>query len=257
MVPSAISPEGDGARFDRNHLVRMQPFHGDGGRHARSSTAATPSRGVIVMAHGGNEAWNQDVEAVVAPLRETFPVSIAYGMADTATIRAAVRALEDEGVEQIAVVRLFVSGDSFKPETEYILNLRPDLPDDVREANLTMARAHGGHGGHGGGHGGMEPAAPIGLTARAAISGEGLIDSDLIGPILADRVRALSVNPSNESVLLIGHGPGDDKENERWLAAMERHARGHTRAGALSRGVHRNTARRLARKAERRRRANP
>lgn len=191
--------------------------------------STTPARGLVVMAHGGDPEWNRSVEDAVAPIREVMPVRIAYGMADTATIREAVRGLEKEGVARIAVVRLFISGESFKAETQYILNLRPDLPNPVREENLRLVAAHardGPHDAHAahGTHAAMEPATPIVPTARVAMSEEGLMDSDALGPVLADRVMTLSKEPSKESVLILGHGPADDTENSQWLAAMERHA---------------------------------
>jgi len=65
------------------------------------------------MAHGGDESWNRAVETVVAPLRDAYPIEIAFGMARTSTLRAAVERLEDQGVDQIAVVRMFVSGREF------------------------------------------------------------------------------------------------------------------------------------------------
>ena len=78
---------------------------------------AKPDTGILVMAHGGDPAWNLDVEATVAPLREKYPVEIAYGMARTSTLREAVQRLESRGVERIAVVRMFVSGESFLEPT--------------------------------------------------------------------------------------------------------------------------------------------
>lgn len=48
---------------------------------ATLSGCAAEKVGIIVMAHGGNATWNNDVEASVAPLHATYPVEIAYGMA--------------------------------------------------------------------------------------------------------------------------------------------------------------------------------
>lgn len=100
--------------------------------------------GVLVMAHGGDAAWNQAVEETVAPLRGKLPIEIAFGMARTSTLRDATRRLEGQGVGE----------------------------------------------------------------------------SPLVDEILVDRVKALSSDPSKESVLLFAHGPADEAENERWLAHM-------------------------------------
>jgi hypothetical protein len=40
--------------------------------------------------------------------------------------------------------------------------------------------------------------------------------------ILVERARALSHQPESEDVLLVAHGPGDDGENEHWIAKIER-----------------------------------
>lgn len=93
------------------------------------SGASLPQKtGILVMAHGGDASWNEQVQATVQPLRKNQPVAIAFGMAQTSTLRQAVRELENAGAERIAVVRMFISGSSFLPETEYILGLRNQPP---------------------------------------------------------------------------------------------------------------------------------
>lgn len=166
-----------------------------------------PKTGILIMAHGGDAAWNRDVEAVAAPLRDKGPVEIAFGMARTSTLEAAVRRLEERGVSRIAVVRMFISGDSFLKTTEQILGLR-ELPPQ------SHAHAHGATNGH------MEPPRRIETSASFALSRQGVGGSPLIDDILLDRVRALSTNPAQESVLILAHGPGDEAENQRWLANM-------------------------------------
>ncbi len=202
---------------------------------------AGPKRGILVMAHGGDADWNRDVEAVVEPLRARYATEIAFGMAQTSSIREAVAKLEAKGAREIAVIRLFVSGDSFVPATEYILGLRPDPPADPLASRGTdsshpksapsAALAHhwsgsandqhvvhtaeDGHGGHC-----MEPPEPIHSNSRFVMSHDGVGASPLIDEILLDRVRTLSTDPVGESVLVLAHGPADDVENERWLANM-------------------------------------
>ncbi|MBI4716488.1 MAG: hypothetical protein HY763_01670 [Planctomycetes bacterium] len=211
---------------------------------------AAPRRGILIMAHGGDEQWNRDVESVVAPVRRVYSTEIAFGMAQTSSIGAAVRRLEARGVREIAVVRMFISGDSFVPATEYILGLRTTPPDDPlasRGAEATAAapaasptlgfgastgsdpspgEPSAGHYGHPGSseHAGhcMEAPAPIRSRADFIVSHEGIGESPLVDDILLDRVRSLSTDPARESVLILAHGPGDDGENERWLANMNR-----------------------------------
>jgi sirohydrochlorin ferrochelatase len=211
------------------------------------------------MAHGGSPDWNAQVEGAVDPLRARWPVEVSYGMAVPSSIEAAVARLESRGVAEIAVVRLFVSGESWREETRYILGLRPELPPEQIAAHAGIghgarpggAAAHGGHGakpadgarpahgahpaGHGGGGHVMEAPRPIARRARIAMSHDGIGDSPLIDAVLVDRVRALSVDPASETVLLIAHGPGDDAEDARWIAGMKERLAGLADVGAFRR----------------------
>jgi hypothetical protein len=194
--------------------------------------------GILVMAHGGDAEWNRDVAAVVEPIKQRYPTEIAFGMAQTSAIRDAVQKLEQRGIRRIAVVRMFISGSSFVPATEYILGLRSQAPTDphvsagyensaapgdchqAQPAADAGAAAHAGHGAAHGHH--MEKPEPIDTKAKFVLSRKGVADSPLIDEILYDRVRALSVEPAKESVLLLAHGPAEDQENEQWLANMQR-----------------------------------
>lgn len=216
---------------------------------ALCSACAQPRTGVLVMAHGGDQQWNAEVEATVAPLRADHPTEIAFGMAVPSTIEAAVRKLEASGTQRIVVVRMFVSGDSFLEPTEYILGLRDSLPAEVREVQVQskqeqVGRADGFHCDHaamaadapqsgsrvgspaGGGHEHHHMEAPrrIRASARFVLSRRGVAESPLVDQILVDRVRALSRDPGSESVLILGHGPGDDAENDHWLTLMRERA---------------------------------
>lgn len=203
---------------------------------AGTAVSANPDNGILVMAHGGDAAWNRDVEATVAPLREKYPVEIAYGMARTSTLREAVQRLESRGVERIAVVRMFISGESFLAPTQYILGLRPELDGAM------------GHHMEGGDHAApsgtmhMEKPEPIDTRAMFLLSKSGVGESPLIDRILADRVKALSTDPAREMVLIIAHGPGDDTENEAWLQHMDARARAIEALGPF-RSVHVETLR--------------
>ncbi|TWT44503.1 hypothetical protein RAS1_09180 [Phycisphaerae bacterium RAS1] len=193
---------------------------------------AEARRGVLVMAHGGDGEWNRAIEQVVAPLRDKYPTEIAFGMADSSTMRTGVQRLEERGVREIAVVRMFISGESFLPETEYILSLRRERP----AVALVSDSEHEHHGHH------MAPPEPIQTSAKIIVSREGVAESPLVDDILVERVKALSTSPSQESVLILAHGPGDDGENSRWLANMERRMR-RVRESGQFREVHCETLR--------------
>lgn len=189
------------------------------GTPASVATRTPPdgAMGVLVMAHGGGDEWNAAVEDAVAPLRDAYPIEIAFGMADRPALQDAVTRLEARGVERIAVVRLFISGASFLHQTEYLLGVRADPPD-------TFTR----HG-TGAADGAHAPPPPVERRARVAVSHAGLVESDLAGEILAARVQALSRDPARESVLLLAHGMGADDHNAELLHHLDRladHVRG-------------------------------
>lgn len=174
--------------------------------------------GVLVMAHGGGPQWNKDVLAAVEPLKDDYNIEVAFGMADAASLQESVRQLEARGAHRIGVVRLFISGESFKERTEQILGMIPGAP--ARPA--ANADAHAGHGGDHGGHS-ME-FWRLDTRASFALSEQGLVEAPEMGAVLATRAKTLSKNPTQEDVLILAHGPGDDAENERWLKQLDARA---------------------------------
>lgn len=171
--------------------------------------------GLMVMAHGGSEAWNAAVETAVAPLRAELPTAIAFGMADPTTLQAAVTELEAQKVECIAVVRLFASAQSFLHQTEYLLGLREDAP--------RFFISHGAHHNDAHHQKADKPAtpSPVPVKAEIKLSQKGLLDAPETGAILADRALEMSDRSGNESVLILAHGPGDDTENDAWLRKLD------------------------------------
>lgn len=178
--------------------------------------APGPQRfGLLVMAHGGTPEWNRSVLDAVAPLHDRYPVEVAFGMADACSLQEGVRALEARGVRKVGVVRVFISGESWYERTEQILGLRDGAPP---------AKADECHGSdHGVSHHSMA-LFRIQTESSFVLSKEGLAEAPEIGAILAERAGALSRSPEKEDVLVLAHGPGDDTENERWLAHMEARA---------------------------------
>lgn len=181
---------------------------------ARTARAADDF-GVLVMAHGGGTEWNRNVAAALAPIGNHYPIEIAFGMADAASLQDGVRKLEAKGVERIGVVRLFVSGESWYERTEQILGLKRGAP---------AKRATGDHAGHGEHAGHSMAFWQIDAGATFALSKQGLADAPEMGAVLADRARGLSHDPRNEDVLILAHGPDDDAENKRWIEQIDARA---------------------------------
>lgn len=182
------------------------------------STAQKQNFGVLVMAHGGGQQWNKDVLAAVEPLKDDYNIEVAFGMADAASLQEGVRQLEARGARHIGVVRLFISGESFKERTEQILGMIPGAP-------ARPAANNDAHSGHGEGHGGHSMEFwRVDTQSSFVLSGQGLVEAPEMGAVLATRAKALSKNPAQEDVLILAHGPGDDAENERWLKQLDARA---------------------------------
>jgi sirohydrochlorin ferrochelatase len=159
------------------------------------------------MAHGGSEEWNESVREAVAPLASDQPTAIAFGMADPATLQSAVDELESSSVTRIAVVRLFISGESFLSRTEYLFGQGIE-PVEKHESS----------------HGPQPGPQRVRTGTEVAIDREGLSDGPEARHILLQRALDLSHDPPSESVLLLGHGAGDELRNQRLLIKMERTA---------------------------------
>lgn len=185
--------------------------------HAQSrETRERATIGLLVMAHGGTAGWDASIVEAAQPVTSEVPTAIAFGMADPATLSHALDSLRAEGVEQVVVVRMFLSGASFIDQTEYLLGLDPTPP-------AFFPPAHGASGGgHGGGHAvaAVGPPQPIAHGLEVATHLDGMVDSEEARIVFAERALALSRDPASESVLLIAHGMGDPQENGDLLAAM-------------------------------------
>ncbi len=169
----------------------------------RQSIQDADNYGVLLMAHGGQPTWNAGVVFAVAPLQQQEKVEIAFGMADANSIQKAVSKLEKRGVNRIGVIRLFISGESWRDRTAQILGLRAGAP-----ARPAMTAAHKGH---------AMGFWKIDTKASFALSQQGLSEASAMDAILVERATSLSDDPAREDVLILAHGPGDDDENERWL----------------------------------------
>lgn len=192
-----------------------------GQAHAQAQTqhqAQSGREGVLVMAHGGREEWEAGVLASVAPLRDRYLLEVAFGMADAASLQEAVDRLEARGVDEIAVVRLFISGESWYERTAQILGLQPGAPERPPLQQGTMEDGAGHAEGH------RMEFWELDSNARFVMSEPGLADAEPMADVLLDRALALSETPSQEDVLVLAHGTGDDAENARWLEKMDARA---------------------------------
>ena len=186
-----------------------------------TSPASQEGFGILVMAHGGDSTWNRTVDQAIAPLRRRHSIVVALGMANPETLSHGLDSLRRLGIPRVAVVRLFISGRSFLPETRYLLGLSPERPPVIDAATTT---SHPGDAlpaatGHA-----AVPLIPIDHQLVVATDESGLMDSPVAEIIVQTRARMAGRNPGTESVLLLAHGMGDEEENRQLLEAMSRAA---------------------------------
>lgn len=185
--------------------------------------------GILLLAHGGDASWNQEVERLRARVNAKVPTETALGMADPKSLQSAVDRLEKRKVRRIVAVPLFVQSRSeVLDQTAYVLGLS-DTPSEALRAGLErMAKAHGAHAAHGAhgahgapAHGHSMEFSTVRVRARAPLAlARALDDHALVGRILAERARALSKDPARERVVLVAHGPVDETAVEAWRGSM-------------------------------------
>lgn len=188
------------------------------------TAAADP--GILLLAHGGSQEWNDRVTALAATVNTTLPTEVAFGMATRANIQRAVDRLAARGVTDVVAVPLFVSSwSTVITSTEYLLGLRDEAPAAL--ALFATMDHGGGQGGDApaGDHAGHAPAAvdgtaPVALTVTVRMTAA-LNDHPIVADILASRARAISRDARNEALVIVAHGPTEEADNRRWLADME------------------------------------
>ena len=162
--------------------------------------------GLLLMAHGGSEEWNEAVQNATTEISDKYPVEIAFGMADAGSIEESVRRLEGLGVEDVGVVRMFVSGESWYERTQQILGTVEGAPnkeevDKTSQPGMFMPMGFW----------------KIETDLNFFISEDGLADAAEMDDVLVSRIAGLSREPESEVAIVIAHGTGSDEEDARWV----------------------------------------
>jgi sirohydrochlorin ferrochelatase len=188
---------------------------------ASSPAAARPVQGILLLAHGGDPAWNAQVEALRAEIAASVPAALALGMADPATLQRGIDALEAKGAGLIVAVPLFVDSRSeVMDQMRYALGLSDKPSEVMRRAAERMKGMP------------MPPGMPMmnlfslkRTVHRVRIVLAPALDADpFVSRVLLERARALSREPSRETVVLVAHGPVDDAAVPHWLHDLRAHA---------------------------------
>jgi len=221
-------------------LAAMPVFAQHGDHSGHNMPSARSKIGVLLLAHGGQAAWNDEVNNVAAEVGKQFPVEVAFGMATKRNIQNAIDSLEAQGVTSIVAVPLFISSNSSViTSTEYLLGLRKDAPKDLA-VFAKMDHGSGGHDAHSG-HTNATNAEPFDPTTPVAhkvpIAMRKALDADpTVADILLTRASSISKDPKNEVVIVVAHGPVSAETNRLWLNDMGKLADG-MKAKSTYRGI--------------------
>ncbi|MBN6187744.1 cobalamin biosynthesis protein CbiX [Aneurinibacillus sp. BA2021] len=156
-------------------------------------------RGVLVISHGSrSKKWVSAVDTLLAQVRANVPIEAGFlDMVEGRTVEAGLRRLEAAGVGEILAVPLFVSdGSTHVSEIRYALGL-----DRIAAVQTELK--------------------PIAVQARIVWS-DPMNDHPLVYEIMRDRVRALSTQPAEETLLLVAHGSEAAGFAERWQHMLAR-----------------------------------
>jgi sirohydrochlorin ferrochelatase len=229
--------------------------------------------GILVLAHGGSERWNQTVKRSVSFLEERFELEVVFTMGEPELIEEGINSLEKKGIKEIVVVPLYISSHSpimrqiryllgfseefperpivmwkkeeireLKPLINFVNKLPPNLswwiwerkpkPETFRaileeysveeEKRLQLIELYRKflslHKEK------LKRIKPIKTKARIHLT-EPLDDHPAIVSVVCDRIRELSKDPENETVVIVAHGPNDEEDNRKWLLTMEKIAK--------------------------------
>jgi sirohydrochlorin ferrochelatase len=178
--------------------------------------------GILLLAHGGKQNWNEEVNKLASRVNKTVPVEVAFGMASRRNMQDAINRLTARGVREIVAVPLFISShSSVITATQYLLGLRATAPPELAiYARMSHSHSGGGANDHHNHSGSTEDqTAPV--KSAVPIRWSSALDRHpIVAEILLARSLTLSREPSKEVVIVVAHGPVSHEDNAKWLADM-------------------------------------
>lgn len=156
--------------------------------------------GVLVLSHGVGENSDRMMVEALRPISSKKPTAVAFGMAmmKSSQIQSAVDDLTERGAKSIVVVPNGTTTpyNTLTRQWQYIF----DMGEEATYLEVPKVKSE----------------ASFHMTEHFA-------DSPLITDILYDYVKEVSKNPTNEFVMIIGHGPEDGEDNEPDLEILNAH----------------------------------
>ncbi|MDH3510059.1 MAG: hypothetical protein OER85_04295 [Gammaproteobacteria bacterium] len=175
-----------------------------------SDAAVAGDVGILALAHGYSEQGNQQWMEKFDSVSREYPTGYGLGMAMMSAdhIQKAIDGLEAAGAKKILVLRT-ETGDtnSLNYQWQYIFGRRDE------SSYLSVPRVK---------------------SNAEIIWGPSPTAHPIMGEIMLEHAQQLSTDPSNEMVLILGHGAMTPKENEMDLAIMATHAKAIKDKGGFS-----------------------
>ncbi len=164
---------------------------------AQNEEITSPAVGVLVVAHGSSDdSWNQPVRDAIDDVDIPYPVELGFlESVPGEDIPAAVASLEDQGVEHIIAVPIFVaSASGHIEEIKYMLGIDNSISqEEADEEGLEVVDFNG----------------EIEMTGA-------LDDHLLVAEILNDRIATVSQQADQEIVVLAAHGTSAASDLAVW-----------------------------------------
>ncbi len=164
-----------------------------------SDSAVTNDVGVLVLAHGVGDNSDRLFRDSLRPMAEDRPTAISFGMAMmmSSHIQSSVDDLEAAGAKTIVLVPTATTEyNSLNRQWEYAFGMREDSSYlDVPKVN----------------------------TSAKVLMASSFNDHPLISEALIEYVQEKSVDPENETVIFVGHGPEEIDDNVLDLEVQQAH----------------------------------
>lgn len=157
--------------------------------------------GILIIGHGSsNPSWVDMVDDSARMLKADVPIVTCFlEIVEGRLIEDGIRELEKQGVKRIIAIPLFVaSGSTHIDEIGIMLGVKQ--PDQVALD---------------------EPIEPI-RTHAEIVYCPPMDDHPLIVDILEERIRELTTNPSEEVLLLVGHGADEGEYHQQWESVLQK-----------------------------------
>jgi sirohydrochlorin cobaltochelatase len=165
-----------------------------------SDTSMKGDVGVLILSHGVGENSDRMLIEALEPVSVAYPTAVGFGMAmmKSSHLQSAVDDLVERGVKTIVLVPNGTTTpyNTLTRQWSYIF----DLGEEATYLDVPLVTAD------------------VNFIMTAPFS-----DHQLITDILYDHVKEVSKNPSNEVVIIVGHGPEDVEDNEPDLEILSAH----------------------------------